>query len=141
MIIFFLSADPLIPSNPNLVNNATHVVLLWSPPFIWPGYRIAYYNVSVTTRNKGSTAYYRVNSNVDYSNPIVSFANEIYRTETLMCTELYFCIAPTTTSNHSLVQVCNSSDSSLSPCEYIYIYAYFFLASVFIELFWCIQLY
>ena len=114
-----LFADPPILANPKLVNNATHLILLWSPPFIWPGHRIAYYNISVTERNEGSISHYRVNSSVDHSNPTVSFANKLYRTETLMCTELYFCISPITTSNYTLVEVCNSSDSSLPLCECI----------------------
>ena len=45
--------------------------MTWSPPFLWPGQRIDYYNISVTNGNDGNTEYYRLNSS--YSAKIVTF--------------------------------------------------------------------
>ena len=43
-----LILDPPISPNPSTENrNATSILLKWSPPFLWPGYSIDYYNISV----------------------------------------------------------------------------------------------
>ena len=42
---------PPISPNPLVAKNATHLTLMWSPPFLWPGQRIQHYNISVSTNN------------------------------------------------------------------------------------------
>ena len=71
--IFFCqiaSDSPVLP-NPNITQtNSTHLTLLWSPPFLWPGQRINHYHVLFTTKRECILTEYRVNSN--YSDEIVS---------------------------------------------------------------------
>ena len=65
------TGSPLL-SNPTISKNATHVTLMWSPPFLWPGHRIQYYNISMTNKSNGSifTAHYTVD--ISITNPIVT---------------------------------------------------------------------
>ena len=45
---FQFCSDPPISPNPSAENlNATSILLKWSPPFLWPGYSIEFYNISV----------------------------------------------------------------------------------------------
>ena len=47
-LLSLLILDPPISPNPSTENtNATSILLKWSPPFLWPGYSIDYYNISV----------------------------------------------------------------------------------------------
>lgn len=57
--------EPPISPNPSFVRNATHLSLILSPPFLWPGHRIDFYNISVTQGTNGNTDYYNMNSTYD----------------------------------------------------------------------------
>ena len=47
-LLSVLIIDPPISPNPSIENtNATSILLKWSPPFLWPGHSIDYYNISV----------------------------------------------------------------------------------------------
>ena len=63
--------------------NTTHLTLLWSPPFLWPGERINHYNAFFTTKSECILTECRVNSN--YSDQIVSLT--INHNKIQMCTE------------------------------------------------------
>ena len=62
--------SPISP-NPSLERNVTHLTLLWSPPFLWPGHRINLFNISITNtccytdENDGDTEYHIRNSSYD----------------------------------------------------------------------------
>ena len=74
----FLSVKLIVPGSPVSPNpsvtqtNSTHLTLLWSPPFLWPGQRINHYHVVVlfSTKREYVVTEYRVNSS--YSDQIVS---------------------------------------------------------------------
>ena len=51
----------LIKQNPLLVVQPRLLLLKWSPPYLWPGHRIKYYNVSTTSLNDGAIMYDIVN--------------------------------------------------------------------------------
>ena len=80
---------PPISPNPNLVKNATHVSLLWSPPFLWPGHRIKYYNVSLTYNSDERETSYFVNET--YSTKVATLTWEI-RSLTCTSTQVIFSI-------------------------------------------------
>ena len=64
-------SDPPITPNPSTENsNATSILLKWSPPFLWPGYSIDYYNISIT--NNGSITYSHA-LNATFKDVLVSF--------------------------------------------------------------------
>ena len=51
--IKFVLDSPISP-NPSAENpNATSILLKWSPPFLWPGYSIDYYSISVSNSTSG----------------------------------------------------------------------------------------
>ena len=89
-LYYIPSGSPLTP-NPTIRRNVTHITLLWSPPFLWPGKIISYYNVSFTDKTRGISIYYRVNYS---SNEIVPFSRRIHQSESLIiCTEIVFSIS------------------------------------------------
>ena len=61
-----ISPNPLLEAK-----SATRLVVKWSPPFLWPGHSIEYYNISVTNPSNVNTTYHRVNTT--YSDALVSF--------------------------------------------------------------------
>ena len=65
--IIIITGPPISP-NPYLVKNATHLTLMWSPPFLWPGQRIQQYNISVT--NNERIEYHMLDTSL--TNPIVT---------------------------------------------------------------------
>ena len=80
--------SPLSP-NPELVKNNTHVAVHWSPPFLWPGRVIEYYNVSLVLESDGSVYSERVNST--FSDPLVSYTQPI-SSESFFCASFTFYI-------------------------------------------------
>ena len=86
----FLTIELTLSPNPSLERNTTHLTLLWSPPFLWPGNRIQYYNITFTNRSTGSISYSRMNST--YNDQIVTFAREI-QIQICSSTELKICIS------------------------------------------------
>ena len=90
--------DSPVSPNPSLSNlNATFILLRWSPPFLWSGSTIAYYNMSVTNMN-GDSDFYRVNTSFD--DAIVSFSLVANQSQTIeFCDQLTFMISPITKDN------------------------------------------
>ena len=82
--------------------NTTHLTLLWSPPFLWPGERINYYNVFFTTKGECAHTEYRQKSN--YSDQIVSLT--VNHNEAQMCTEFELFVSAIDTDS-SVLQVFN----------------------------------
>ena len=103
--------EPPITFNPTLVRNTTHVTLLWSPPFLWPGHRINYFNVSYTMINLGSrkNAYHRINGS--QGRKIMSFTLDVVKPSQseLYCIYITFNISAFENLSESL-QTVNVSD-------------------------------
>ena len=103
-LYYFLIADSPISNNPSIEKNSTHLSLLWSPPFLWPGQRIQYYNISLVNKTDGIVAYYRVNST--FSDQLVTF---VYQNEKCTSTEIEFRISAVGVSG-LLVPVFNDTE-------------------------------
>ena len=90
--------DSPVSPNPSILNpNATSILVKWSPPFLWPGYAIAFYNVSVTN-TKGHTDSYHLNTS--FSDVVVSFSLIANQSQTIeSCDRLRFEVAPITTDD------------------------------------------
>ena len=90
--------DSPVSPNPSISNlNATSMLVKWSPPFLWPGYAITYYNISVTN-TEGLTDLYHVNAS--FSDAVVSFSLIANQSRTIeSCAHLRFEIAPVTTDD------------------------------------------
>ena len=69
-VIYFVPGSPISPNPSVIQTNKTHLTLLWSPPFLWPGQRINHYHVLFSTKRECVLTEYRVNSS--YSDQIVS---------------------------------------------------------------------
>ena len=101
MVIIMITIDTPLSPNPLLKINASYINLTWSPPFLWPGHAIQYFNVSVTNKNDGSVTYHQINSTFDDS--VISFKLEIQE-EPLMCTEFTFNISAISAYSYSTLQ-------------------------------------
>ena len=90
-----ISIEPPITFNPTLVRNITHVTLLWSPPFLWPGHRIDNFNVSYTMIYLGSkkSVYHRINGS--HESKIMSFTLDVVKSSQseLSCIYIMFNIS------------------------------------------------
>ena len=95
--------DSPVSPNPSLSNlNATFILLKWSPPFLWSGSTIAYYNISVTNMN-GESDSYRVNTS--FNDAIVSFLLVANQSQTIeFCDQLTFMISPIITENDTILK-------------------------------------
>ena len=98
-----LHADSPISRNPVLVKNTTHVIVSWSPPFLWPGRAIEYYTVSFMLESDGSIYSQRVNST--FSDHVVSYTQQMSG-ESLSCTSFTFYITAADSSG-SILQTFN----------------------------------
>ena len=65
---YISTGQPIFP-NPCLTKNVTHLTLMWSPPFLWPGKRIQQYNISIRNNSDGSIQYHMLNASL--TNPVV----------------------------------------------------------------------
>lgn len=95
ILIHFPTSEPPISPNPKLIRNTTRLTLMWSPPFLWPGHRIEYYNVSFISSERLERAYHRIQDNSSYENKIVSFTvdtGKAHQNE-LSCTNIMFIIS------------------------------------------------
>ena len=88
--------------SPYIINDSTHdqLSLLWSPPFLWPGERIDYFNVSFMNKSDGSIEYYKVDS--VFSDQVVNLTVVINPNETCTTAEIKFCISPVSVSGQLL---------------------------------------
>lgn len=75
--------DLSIPSNPFLVVKGTHLILEWSPAFLWPGHRIQEYNVFYARDYGTNVSHYNVNSS--YVQEIVSLTLPFFSDALLSC--------------------------------------------------------
>ena len=108
--ILIISAGLPISENPLISKTATHVTLMWSPPFLWPGQRIQRYNITVTNKNTGNSSHHILNSSL--IDPIISFSMSIsyLQLSTMTCTEVIFSISPVSESAPKVMQTVNVSD-------------------------------
>ena len=100
---FFILAVPLLP-NPLLEINTSHnniITLTWSPPFLWPGRAIRYFNVSFTNKGDDSVTYHRINNS--FGNRVFSVMETIPE-EPLMCTEIIVNISAISNYSFSTVK-------------------------------------
>ena len=109
VIIF---SGPPISENPLISKTATHVTLMWSPPFLWPGQRIQRWNITVTNKNDGNTSHHIMNSS--FTDPIISFTMSwsYLQLSTMTCTEIIyiFSISPVSEAAPKVMQTVNFSD-------------------------------
>lgn len=106
MTAFYFSTDnniPVVP-NPFISNlNATSILLKWSPPFLWKGISIDYFNIFVT-KESGLTEVHRVDTN--FSDTVVNFNITADRFQGVQaCSDIRFTISA------------NSSDSEHAQLE------------------------
>ena len=94
---FLLYIESPLSSNPILEQpNATSLHLMWSPPFLWPGYLIKSYNITVWSNSDDNINSYQVNS-TSFSNAVVIFP---FSPQHQHCTNFTFGITP---MHHQLV--------------------------------------
>ena len=91
LIICISHAGSPLSNNLMLLKNNGYVEVQWSPPFLWPGRAIEYYNVSLVLESDGSIYSERINST--FSDPLVS-----YTQPSLSCTSFTFYITAITSS-------------------------------------------
>ena len=77
-----------VQSHQSIEKNSTHLTLLWSPPFLWPGQRIQNYNITFVNKTDGSIAYYSVNGT--FGDQVVRFSRMIYQNEKCTSTKIEF---------------------------------------------------
>ena len=78
-----------LSNNLMLLKNNGYVEVQWSPPFLWPGRAIEYYNVSLVLESDGSVYSERINST--FSDPLVSYTQPV-SSESLSCASFTFYI-------------------------------------------------
>ena len=108
------AGSPVSP-NPSISKNDTHLILLWSPPFLWPGQRIQYYNITLIIDDDGSIAHHMV-VNTTLTNPLIEIlfpprlsSLQFNAQNTPSC--ITFAISPVSDGSASqLVQTINISD-------------------------------
>ena len=89
--LFLLYTESPLSSNPLLKQpNATSLHLMWSPPFLWPGYLIKSYNITVWSNSDESINSYQVNS-TSFSNAVIAFP---FSPQHQHCTNFTFGITP-----------------------------------------------
>ena len=72
----------------------------WSPPFLWPGQHIKYFDIAVKNLTDGSIELDRVNT--AFSDTIVSYTKRLSQQQVQMCTELLLGITAIDSNNRSL---------------------------------------
>ena len=93
MLYCIIIIEPPISPNPSIMNpNASSILFQWSPPFLWLGQAINYYDIFITN-NAGETLYYRVNTT--FSDAVVSFTATVanYPDPILSCNDLHFSLS------------------------------------------------
>ena len=83
-----------MPQNPSIINpNASSILVKWSPPYLWPGYSIDHYIISIGGTGK-STALNDVNAM--YHDAVATFLEISDTPEIWNCNELQFGISAIT---------------------------------------------
>ena len=92
--------DSLLPQNPSLRQmNATALLLQWSSPYIWPGYSIGLYNISVRNHNNNHVIYHQINAEFDDKIVDFTFVQEEQQTN---CSEFTFGVSAVSTDSQEL---------------------------------------
>ena len=112
-----MCAGSPISSNPSIAKNSTHFILLWSPPFLWPGQRIQHYNISMTNTYNGSIAHHMVDTTSTNPFVTVSFPMGLsslqFNTQNILsCSKITFSISPIDGTTAEPMQTFNISDWS-----------------------------
>ena len=98
-IISFISASPLL-QNPSLTQkNSTALLVQWSPPYLWPGYSIHVYNISIQNHDNGHVFYHQINA--EFDDKIVAFTF-IQEKQLNHCSEFTFGISAVSTDSEEL---------------------------------------
>ena len=86
-IIFCYNYTDTVSRNPWLIEKQDFFHVMWSPPYLWRGHYIDYFNITITDLNDGSIMYKRVNVSENLNNRhIESYIHTIHGT----CSELLF---------------------------------------------------
>lgn len=118
-IYFLCCAESPLSLNPTVENNNTHITLKWSPPFLWPGRPILYFNLSIVDWSRESPSHQIINST--FSERIVIFIFEINKSwipENLTCTEITFSISAVGMHDSEPLEAINYTEWILPPCMY-----------------------
>ena len=101
----------MLTSNPSIIRNATHATLLWSPPFLWPGHRIEYFNVSITNNSNTiadtTAVYYLVNDSSYYDATLMIYPVNVpigTSRSLLSCNNLTFHLSAIEKTNYEQLQ-------------------------------------
>lgn len=107
------------PLNPNPLlkqPNSTLLLVEWSPPFLWPGYFIESYNISIQSHDStGNISFYQVSS-IAFDDAIVSFQCNKTSLRLRQCSLYNFGITPIHTD---LVNQSHSIEGRYLPREFI----------------------
>lgn len=88
----FVLDSSVIP-NPNVAAQSPSSLLLqWSPPFLWPGYHIDYFNVSTINNTDGSTISNEI-INTTFNKVTVELVKTIDDRQPQECIEFVFVIS------------------------------------------------
>ena len=92
----------MTPDPSLIVENATTLLVQWSPPFLWPGYHIDYFNVSVKQRSTNNVLMFDV-LNATFDELIVSYyhVRNTSEQDASECNELLFEVSSHASSNSS----------------------------------------
>ena len=112
--LYMCAGSPISP-NPSISKNTTHFIILWSPPFLWPGQRIQHYNVCMSNKYNGSIAHHMVNTTS--INPFVTLffpmglSSLQFNTQNILsCPKITFSISPVDGITAEPMQTFNISD-------------------------------
>ena len=98
-LLVLLNVDQPLSQNPMFEEqNGTTLIAKWSPPFLWPGYRIAHYTLSVRNHDTNAITFHTRNASFD--DVIVSF--ELSEEQNQNCTEYMVGISAITESGMEL---------------------------------------
>ena len=97
--------EPPILPNPSISIESNDIdssfLLQWSPPFLWPGDHIKYYNITVTNiSNKSFIEVYMLNAT--FSDALVSYIYPIDFNQSQLCIELSFGVSAISSSGEPL---------------------------------------
>ena len=84
---------PITP-NPYIEDQSSAIILKWSPPYLWPGHRVAYYNI--TTKNLRDSTMMLDWINATYNDNLVSISKQ------KECGEIAFEISAISNDNETL---------------------------------------
>ena len=94
-----LLSDSPLSQNPSLTQkNSTALLVQWSPPYLWPGYSIHFYNISIQNRDNDHVFYHQINA--EFDDKIVDFT--FIQEQQNNCSEFTFGISAISTDSREL---------------------------------------